>query len=250
MTRGGQVWIPYCGAAPGPHEWLDRWNLDPILLAGFVTAAAAWHFVYNRAPEHRSGRFATALALAALLFVSPFCALTSALFSVRVVHHVLLVAVLAPSLCLAAPAAGQLVRLPAAAATLLHALLFWFWHAPGAYSLALANDLVYWLMQASLLGSAALFWQAVLRARAPQTPVAALLATSVQMGLLGAILTFSAAPLYAPHFASTALWGLTPLEDQQLAGLIMWVPSAGLYLGAALYIGGRWLADEARLSRP
>jgi hypothetical protein len=67
----------------------------------------------------------------------------------------------------------------------------------------------------------------------------------VQMGLLGALITFAANPLYAPHFATTLPWGLDPLEDQQLAGLIMWAPAAAIYLAAALFIAGRWLAREA-----
>ena len=52
------------------------------------------------------------------------------------------------------------------------------------------------------------------------------------------------APLYAPHFLTTAPWGFRPLEDQQLAGLIMWVPAAGLYLAAALVLTNRWLGRE------
>ena len=76
--------------------------------------------------------------------------------------------------------------------------------------------------------------------------VAALLASTVQMGLLGALLTFAAAPLYAPHFFTTNGWGLSALADQQLAGLIMWAPSAAFYLAAALVIAQRWLSGEER----
>jgi putative membrane protein len=66
------------------------------------------------------------------------------------------------------------------------------------------------------------------------------------MGLLGALLTFTGQPLYAPHFASTTPWGLTPLEDQQTAGLIMWAPAAAVYLAAALLMLGRWIGPDAR----
>ena len=68
----------------------------------------------------------------------------------------------------------------------------------------------------------------------------------MQMGLLGALITFAGQPLYAPHFFTTEPWGLSALEDQQVAGLIMWAPSAGLYLAAALAIAGRWFANEDR----
>jgi putative membrane protein len=56
------------------------------------------------------------------------------------------------------------------------------------------------------------------------------------MGALGALITFAGEPLYAPHFATTLAWGLTPLEDQQAGGLIMWAPAAGAYLAAALIL--------------
>ena len=129
--------------------------------------------------------------------------------------------------------------------TIVQALVFWLWHAPGLYALALSSDALFWLMQVSIAASAALWWARLRRAPAAAA-VAALLATMVQMGLLGALLTFAAAPLYAPHFATTAAWGLSPLEDQQLAGLIMWAPAAGLYLAAALLVAGRWLRADGR----
>src|SRR5690606_23249383 len=90
---------------------------------------------------------------------------------------------------------------------------------------------------------------AVLRASAPAA-VAALLATMVQMGLLGALITFAGQPLFAPHLTTTAAWGLTPLADQQLAGLIMWAPAAGVYLLSALVLLGRWLGAEGVAGAP
>lgn len=237
------LWNPYCGPAPLPADWLGRWNLDPLLLLALFAAAGLGLHLLQGTPPGRRGAFAAALILLAILFVSPFCALTSALFSARVVHHVALTAVAAPLIAAALSHAPRLGSL--AAATALHALVFWAWHAPPLYAAALSNDLLYWLMQASLLGSALVLWLAVRRAPA-LAAAAALLATMVQMGLLGALLTFVDTALYAPHFASTYAWGFTPLEDQQLAGLIMWAPAAGLYLAAALLIVGRWLSRQAR----
>ncbi|MFN3387777.1 MAG: cytochrome c oxidase assembly protein, partial [Allosphingosinicella sp.] len=68
--------------------------------------------------------------------------------------------------------------------------------------------------------------------------------------LLGALITFSNSALYAPHYLTTAAWGFAPLEDQQVAGLIMWAPAAGLYLAAALLLTGRWFGREDRRSQP
>ena len=221
--------IPYCGSAPMPGDWLSQWNLDPVLL-GVLLLAGWWASRRNASPQ-----MWLALGGLAILFLSPLCALSSALFWVRVAHHVVLTAVIAPLLISVMPRRMGGAWLWAAG----HALVFWFWHAPDAYAAALSSSLLFWMMQLSLLLSACALWAAVSRASGP-VGVAALLATTLQMGLLGALLTFAGTPLYVPHYATTITWGLSPLEDQQLAGLIMWVVGSGLYLGAAMRIGWRW----------
>ena len=219
------IWAPYCGGAPAPGELLGRWNLDPVLIAvlaiGFVLA---WRVSDNRP------LVVAAFAVLAISFVSPLCALSSALFSARTVHHILLVAVAAPLLAWSLPR----TRVgPLALATLVQAAVFWAWHAPGAYALALSSDAAYWAMQLSLLGSAVWFWIAARSASAPAA-AANLLVAMVAMGLLGALITFAGDPLYAPHLLTTTAFGLTALEDQQAAGLIMWAPAAAVYLAAAV----------------
>lgn len=234
------AWIPYCGPAPAPGDW--RWNLDPLLLVVLVgtTALVVWRF---RGRERALGL--TAMAVLAIIFVSPLCAISSALFSARTVHHVLLVTVAAPLIAWALPRrpVGSLTL-----ATAVQAVVFWSWHAPAAYGAALANDLVYWAMQASLLLSAVWFWAGVRRASAPSA-VGHLLAAMVAMGLLGALLTFAEQAVYAPHLMTTQAWGFTPLEDQQAAGLIMWAPAAAVYLAAALLVLGRWIGPDRPVTR-
>lgn len=236
------MWIPYCGQAPGPEAWLGRWNLDPVLgLALLLLAVALWQPAALRtATPGQRRQLRAAWALALLLYVSPLCALSSTFFTVRVVHHMALVLAIAP--LLAAGLAPRLRRLPAPlwACTATAAAVFWAWHAPAPYAAALSSHAVYALMQLSLLASATAFWLAVRRASAAEA-IAAILATTVLMGLLGALLTFAGRPLYAPHFASTLAWGVSPLADQQLAGLIMWAPGSIAYLAAVLWIGWRWL---------
>jgi len=223
----------YCG--PAPVTWGEvsqSWNLDWIAF-GFCAAIIIAHMA-RREPS----RLALVFAIVTLsaLFLSPFCALTAALFSARAVHHVLLIAVAAPFLALAFPPRG----VPAGGISLpwlagIHALILWLWHVPDIYALAVQQAGMYWLMQISLLGSAWLMWRGILDSRKAAGPaLAALLATIVQMGMLGALLTFAREPLYEPHFFTTTVLGLTPLEDQQLAGLAMWVPAALPYLCAAL----------------
>lgn len=238
-------WLPYCGAAPEPAGWLARWNFDPLLLAA-LAVVSLYGVAKLRGDVRRIRVFGAAVLVLVVLFVSPLCALTSALFAARTVHHVALVAFAAPLLAWALPPR----RIPTAnlpAWTAGHAAIFWAWHWPAFYGAALSSDAVYWVMQSSLLGSAVMFWAGV-RQSAVTSAVAALLANMVQMGLLGALLTFASAPLYAPHLATTRAWGFAAIEDQQLAGLVMWAPGAALYLGAALLVANRWLSAESRLA--
>lgn len=232
------AWIPYCGAAPVPVELLSRWNFDPVVIAILGLAVA---FALRPGSGVSRAPMLAAAAILLLLFVSPFCALTSALFSARTVHHLALTAIAAPLLAAALP-----IRRPVgglAVWTAFHAVTFWIWHATAAYDAALSSIPAYWLMQATLLLTALATWRAIRAAPVPAA-IAALLATMVQMGLLGALLTFSGRAFYTPHFDTTLAWGWSPLEDQQLAGLIMWAPGAGIYLAAALLLLARWFARE------
>jgi len=233
----------YCGPAPQPQALLAAWNADAVALA-LCGALVAVHL----AAGPRKGRLPLACAVAVLLvlFVSPLCALTVALFSARVAHHVLLVAVAAPLLALAFPQRRPARRLSLVWPVALHAAVLWLWHVPELYAAAIAAAFPYWLMQASLLGTAFLLWRRILAsAEGVGAALLALLATVIQMGMLGALLTFAREPLYAPHFATTLPYGLTPLEDQQLAGLVMWVPAALPYLAAALLLLAGRLGRQA-----
>ncbi|CAH1692142.1 Putative membrane protein [Hyphomicrobiales bacterium] len=228
----------YCGPAAAPEALGSAWNLDfAALLLSLVLVAA---YVRTGTPR-RDRAFWVATSIFVLLFISPFCALTVSLFSARAAHHVVLVSVVAPLLALSFPEDGRVRRrLPLALLVTLHGAILWLWHAPAVYEFAVRGALPYWVMQLSLLGSAFVMWRRIL---APQTEIGpallALLATVVQMGMLGALLTFAREALYAPHFTTTLPFGLTPLADQQLAGLIMWVPAALPYgIAAALLLAG------------
>jgi putative membrane protein len=126
--------------------------------------------------------------------------------------------------------------------------LLWFWHAPGPYAWTFESDLAYWLMHISMIGAAVWFWTTVLAAAENRLGgfVAAMAATAIQMGLLGALITFAPRPLYAPHQLTTLAWGLTPLQDQQLGGVIMWVPAGAIFVfGLVGALGGAMRRGEA-----
>ena len=127
--------------------------------------------------------------------------------------------------------------MPLSALTLLNALTVWLWHAPSAYEWAIVGAGPYWLMQLSLLATSWLFWREVLSPLARTGgALIALIAFVAQMGLLGALLVFAPFPVYAPHLASTAPFGVSALADQQLAGLLMWVPAMVPYLLAGIWL--------------
>ena len=217
----------YCGPAPAPADLLARWNFDPWALAVLVVLALC-------AGRTRPG--AAGIIVLAFAFLSPLCALSSALFAARVVHHVLLVAVAAPLFALSRPArAPMTVGLP----FLLATAALWLWHAPVAYDAALANMAIYWVMQASLFGSAWLFWRAAFSLPGGVGIVWVFFAY-LAMGLLGAILTLAPGAVYATHAVAPFMWGMTPLSDQQLGGLVMWMPA-----GLPFAVWGGMLARRA-----
>lgn len=224
----------YCGPAPAADTWWSVWNGDPILIGALVLGAAATFRLGTAARRYGLA----AVAVLALAFVSPLCALTTALFTARSIHHLVLVTGAAPLLALAWPArrGGMTMALPAMA------ILLWLWHVPSLYDLALSDIAIYWMMQSALLAAAWWFWSAVFRAAMPVAFVG-LVGAAAQMGMLGALLTFAPRPLYAAHLATTVSYGIGPLRDQQLAGLVMWLPGMLPFaIVAGLIAMRRWRA--------
>lgn len=247
---------PYCGAPPAPSELWSRWNADPVLIAALAAILAAYAVAAPRAgvAPWRRKLFYVGWAGVSAALVSPLCALSVALFSARVAQHMFLATLAAPLVAIGRPmqAAGRLWAWasgrPApelrsggfgpvwAAAAFAGAL--WFWHAPGPYAATFHGDLVYWLMHLTMFGAALWLWSELLDETGGRLAAAAAAVglTSLQMGILGAVVTFAGHPLYAPHLLTTWRWGLSPLGDQQLGGAIMWAPS-GAILGAGLCWG-------------
>jgi len=234
------AYVPFCGPPPLPAELWSRWTFDPWLLAGLAVFLASG---LRLATDRR--RFLVAWSLVSLLFVSPLCAASMALFSARVGQHILLTLLAAPLLATALPAS----RLPALPFAVVFAALFWGWHAPGPYAATLQSDLVYWAMHLSLFTSAtALF--STLRA-APERGVVAAAVTASQMTVYAALVVLSPEPWHRWHDLTAAPYGLTALADQQLAGALMWVGGGALFLAivatlAARFLGGRTGAPDMR----
>ena len=114
------------------------------------------------------------------------------------------------------------------------------------YDETLRNNVVYSLMHVTTFAAALALWTAVFTSSAALAFLL-LFATGVQMSLLGALLTFAAAPLFSVHEFTTGAWGLTWLEDQQLGGLVMWVPAGLLYRYSVLAFGAALRLDAPLL---
>lgn len=238
--------IPYCGSPPDPGTLMAHWNLDPVLIAVLLVIAGLYGVVSTRARLSRGERasFLAGWGITGLALVSPLCALSVALFSARVGQHMVISLIGAPLVILGRPvlAFGALIGRQAAGtrrpgpvvAGLVFAMVLWLWHSPAPYAATFASDRVYWLMHITLFGSALMVWQAVLAdGRDALIALGVGIGTSIQMGFLGAILTFAGRPLFADHLLTAPIWGYTPLEDQQLGGVLMWVPGCSIFVMAA-----------------
>ncbi|MBX4952184.1 cytochrome c oxidase assembly protein [Rhizobium binae] len=226
---------PYCGSAPPPQLLMSDWNLDPYLLFAIsLLAALTWP------PARRDNRIRQWLAAIVLLvaaLVSPLCALSSALFSARAVHHFVLIS-------LAAPLVWRLIfsretfldRVPPIFVFIFHTTTLWLWHLPVPYAWALSGNAPYWIMELPLFLSAVWLWKEILDVRRPAGGALIVSAgTLMQTTALGAFLTFAPHPLFSPHFLTSQAYDLSPLEDQQLAGLLMWIPASLPFAAAFLF---------------
>jgi putative membrane protein len=209
--------------------------------------------------------FATGWAVLVGAMVSPLHALSGRLFTAHMIEHELLMAVAAPLLVLAHPLGTLLWGLPKSwrlilaslkqkallawlwswvtkpvVATIVHGIAIWAWHAPTLFREALLHEWIHRLQHGSLLVTGLVFWWSIIRCadiRHAQG-ICHLFTTSMHTSLLGAILVFSPRPWFDIQSVAAAAWGLTSLEDQQLAGLIMWIPGGLIYAGAALWLAG------------
>ena len=251
FVAAGRVLTPYCGAPPTPANLAARWNLDPVLITCLFLLAGAYLVGARRSlPLWRRGAFMAGWLLASLALVSPLCALSVALFSARVGQHMVLTTLAAPLLALGAPdrvlgrRAGASVMAAGA-----YAAALWYWHAPGPYATTFESVIVYWTMHLTTIAAAVWLWTALINEAGERLAACAgaILLTTVQMGLLGALITFARAPLYWPHAFTTTPFGLSPLEDQQLGGVLMWVPAGLIFVvGLCLAFGEAMRRAEAR----
>jgi putative membrane protein len=217
-------WVAIVAALSPPHdEWSETWLVAHMVQHELLMVVAA-------------PLIAVSAPLIALLWATPSVLRSRALGEVR--RRPIMVAWAA----LTAPLS----------VFVLHALALWIWHLPALYDYALTHEGVHIVQHLCFFGTAALFWWGMAHGRYGRVGygvgVFYVFATGLHGGLLGALLTFSPRVWYPPYL-TTRTGGLTPLEDQQLAGLLMWVP-AGLILAAGgLVLFAAWLRESDRRTR-
>jgi putative membrane protein len=272
--------------APEPHDLWSAWTWSPTVLVGLAAGAWLYgrglRALWARAGRGRvvsgwrAASYFAGLGSVFVALVSPVDALGDALFFIHMVQHLLLIMVAAPLIVLGDPVTVTLWAFPlrwrrriglafsrprwlrtawgaltvAPIAWAIHVVTVWLWHAPIFYEMALQSEAVHEFEHATFFVTALLFWWLLFaphgRRLSIGAKVAYLFAAMLQGTILGAVITFARHPWYWSYFGTTKAWGLTPLEDQQLAGLIMWIPAGLVYLAALLPLLAGALAEQER----
>ena len=271
--------------SPTVDAFLRSWPSAPWLSASLLLSATiygrGWVVLHHRDPHRWHGgklaAFLGGLLTLFLAFSSPIEPFGSLLLQVHMIQHMLLMMVAPPLLWLGAPLFPMIRGIPRpirvywvvpvlrspsirsvlsrlshpAPALALYVAATWFWHIPGVYEVALRSPVLHRLQHLCFLGSSFLFWYPVVRpypARPRWTPwllLPYLLIADVSNTVLSALLTFSDQALYLHYTQIPRLSGITAIDDQSTAGVIMWVPGSIGFLvplfgiGTRLLFGGR-----------
>lgn len=262
------------GRPPAPHDALAAWTFSPSVVVPLaIVAALYWRGWRPADGASRAWAWWAGWTTLVVALVSPVDAVSGILLSAHMVQHVLLVVIAAPLLATAAPGAalvrgvpGRLRRPGNALARragvghpvtrrlrgpvwrwLAFVLSFWLWHASVLYGAAVEHEWVHALEHATFFGTGLLLWSVVLgprRVRLERGPgVLFVFLVGLQSVLLSALITFAQEPWYDEYVGAAPGWGLDALADQQLAGVIMWVPTGLVTAAIAIWLLVTWLRD-------
>lgn len=264
---------------------LGWWTWDPVVLFLLALTAGLYALgldrLWARAGAGQGIRGWEAACFAAgwlglfAALVSPLDALGEILFSAHMAQHEVLILVAAPLMVLGRPLAaflwalpkparekaGRWSQAPAVASSwrwltapvtvwVLHGIALWVWHLPDLYQRTLGDDFVHALQHLCFFLSASLFWWSLVHGRFGRLGYGAsvlyVFTTSLHSGVLGALLTFAPRLWYPIYEIRTSRWSLSPLEDQQLAGLIMWIPAGAVFILLGLALFAAWMGEAER----
>ena len=229
-------------------------------------------------PVWNAACFATGWTVAAVALLSPIARLSEILFSVHMTQHTLLMLVAAPLMAFGQPLLACMWTLPderrervvaalrhprtvsawraitaPLTAFLLQAIALWIWHVPRLYAAALHDDAVHAVQHLSFLLTASMFWWAMVHGRYGRRgyglAVVYVFLTAVHSGALGALLTFAPFPWYGDYVTRGAAHRVDALGDQQLAGLLMWIPAGVVFMVLGLALFAAWMGEAERRVR-
>lgn len=195
----------------------------------------------------------------------------------HMIQHELLMVIAAPLVAISSPMVAALWAMPSSArrrvvdavtggalsrvwarltspmsAFVLYAVALWIWHLPALYDAALEHEPIHLIEHACFFATATLFWWGIAHGRYGRVGYGAavvyVFATAVHSGVLGALLTFAPHVLYAPYQLRHPA-GPAALEDQQLAGLLMWIPAGVTFIAGGLILFAAWLRESDRHTR-
>jgi putative membrane protein len=223
----------------------------------------------------QAAAFALGCASAAIALLSPLDAWSDVLFSAHMAQHEILMLISAPLMVLGRPFIATLWSLPADArgsvgrltrqrwlaaiwhrlsgpmtVLIVHATVLWVWHLPALFELALHHESIHVVQHLGFFLTAALFWWALVHGRYGRLGygigVLYVFATAMHTEILGALLTFGSRTWYPTHATRTAAAGFNPVADQQLAGIVMWIPFGVVFLFIGLALFAAWLGEAER----
>jgi putative membrane protein len=254
----------------------DAWKPDLLMAVPLALSMALYlrGLARVRAPRMEVCAFVAGWCVLVVSLLSPIATVSEVLFSMHMTQHELLMLVAAPLVTLGRPLVPMLWALPTrwrhslkgggglspawsrltspAAVFMLHAAALWVWHLPPLYEAAVLDDRVHALQHLMFTGTACLFWWGLLRGRYGRLGYGAavfyVFATAMHSGGLGALITFASAPIY-PLYVHRAQHGVDPLVDQQLAGLIMWIPAGVVLTIFGLALLSAWLGESERRAK-
>lgn len=253
-------------APAAPAAW-GHWDLHPSVVVGLVLLGGLYVFLGGlRAPRRRVAAFAGSLLVMLGSLNGPLHDLSDEyLFSAHMVQHLVLTLLFPPLFLYGLPAelvrkvirpawlqtvAAVLIR-PVPAAAIFSAPII-LWHLPPFYEAAMRHHGLHIVQHLVFLATAVVMWWPVL-SPVPELPRASypgqmlyLFLLGIPMSIVGAMITLADAPLYPFYAAAPRVWGLTPLQDQQIGGLIMWVPGGLVFWAAMTVVWFRWARREER----
>ncbi|MGE5114844.1 MAG: cytochrome c oxidase assembly protein [Acidobacteriaceae bacterium] len=277
--------LAHDGAELNPGHWHGAWSWEPGIIIPLAISAALYSVglwrIYRRNSSSpavtpwQAASFCAGWLTLLLALDSPVHKLGEQLFSVHMSQHELLMVIAAPLLAMGRPLIAFLFAFPERTRTvvggwtkfrpfsatwksltdplvvwILHAATIWGWHIPSLYESTLNSEAIHALQHLMFLGTALLFWYTLIHGRYGRLGYGVafvyVFTTALHTSILGALMTFTQQLWYPIYDGRTAVWHLTPLQDQQLGGLIMWIPSGTVFIVVGLAMLAAWIGESER----